>query len=1057
MLDTPFIDKSAPLLESQDYALLRKRGIEHVEALAHERWTDYNVHDPGITFLELLCYAITDLGYRTEFAVQDLLTRLIRGEAVNTSTFHTARAIFPCNPITFGDLRKVLIDIEGVRNAWIDRHTGIQYGIDPKTLVLVECATPTAGCQPAGPLNGLFDVQIEYDEFVQREERIVPLGLAARTADGGYIQSGRRGLLFHVDHPLIIRGVHVYAEVAGPVHLRVLDADGHELVRHTSIVPRADEKIRVPLDFAVQPGRNYRLVATGTRLYREAEAAFPFQIDNVIHLEAGVFGDQLQQQYYFFYDWEITYAIPPPSQIPVSTYAYTEITTTGPIVTAPEITRDDVLLEVRNRLFRHRNLCEDVVNVCDLDVEEIGICADIEVIPSANIDAVLADLFYQLGLHVSPPVHFYSIQELLDKGKSTDVLFEGPLLDHGFIDDDEFRTIERRCRLLTSDLIRIIMDDERVVAVKEISLLSFVDGEPRVETPWVLELAIDRFRAPQFSPGRSKIIFYKNDLPYYANTDRVTELLDERKAQNLPTKLKGHEQDLPVPVGVFRDLADYYPIQNELPAAYLVGQNRVPDSASELRKAQAKQLKGYLLFFDQILANYHAQLANIDTLFSWEQGDVRSYFSQEVGEILDIESLYIDHSSLQAKLEEIAEDKATAHERKLRFLEHLLARFAESTADYALMMVNLLGQDAGSERVIADRQCLLSDYPRASAERGKGFDYRYPTIADNLSGYQRRVYRLLGMRDASGEAACAIGRRDLAGHRFELVFDEPSHTWYFVLSDEAGGALLTSISCETEASIEALLDFAFTIGGDVANYASNGSGYDLMRVCRGEGADERIGYTADEASLDAVVAYFAAYAGTEGFHVVEHILLRKRTSGDPFLPVQIDEAGDCTCPEVRDPYSFRMSVVLPSWPARFKDLKFRQFVEQTLRMEAPAHVFTRICWVSHEQMKQFETAHNAWLNNLAGLENRLGGCCLDLEAGQECRERSGQFPLPPTEAGEVPQQPTADEAYAASLAALIDVMHGLHNVYPMALLHDCDDVDSDAPQISLNNTTLGTF
>ncbi|RDH85467.1 MAG: hypothetical protein DIZ78_11025 [endosymbiont of Escarpia spicata] len=59
--------------EALDYAQLRQSGLEHIEALSHDLWTDYNAHDPGITILELLCYAITDLSYRTRLPMADLL------------------------------------------------------------------------------------------------------------------------------------------------------------------------------------------------------------------------------------------------------------------------------------------------------------------------------------------------------------------------------------------------------------------------------------------------------------------------------------------------------------------------------------------------------------------------------------------------------------------------------------------------------------------------------------------------------------------------------------------------------------------------------------------------------------------------------------------------------------------------------------------------------------------------------------------------------------------------------------------------------------------------
>ena len=46
-----------------DYKFLRQKGQEYIEKLAGNIWTDYNEHDPGITILEMLSYAITDLGH----------------------------------------------------------------------------------------------------------------------------------------------------------------------------------------------------------------------------------------------------------------------------------------------------------------------------------------------------------------------------------------------------------------------------------------------------------------------------------------------------------------------------------------------------------------------------------------------------------------------------------------------------------------------------------------------------------------------------------------------------------------------------------------------------------------------------------------------------------------------------------------------------------------------------------------------------------------------------------------------------------------------------------
>ena len=57
-----------------EFAGLRRQGLKYAQQLSGEIWTDYNLHDPGVTILEQLCFALTDLLYRTGYAVPDLLT-----------------------------------------------------------------------------------------------------------------------------------------------------------------------------------------------------------------------------------------------------------------------------------------------------------------------------------------------------------------------------------------------------------------------------------------------------------------------------------------------------------------------------------------------------------------------------------------------------------------------------------------------------------------------------------------------------------------------------------------------------------------------------------------------------------------------------------------------------------------------------------------------------------------------------------------------------------------------------------------------------------------------
>jgi hypothetical protein len=45
------IKRLAPGADTLDFVSLRKQGIDYVQQLAGDIWTDYNLHDPGVTIL----------------------------------------------------------------------------------------------------------------------------------------------------------------------------------------------------------------------------------------------------------------------------------------------------------------------------------------------------------------------------------------------------------------------------------------------------------------------------------------------------------------------------------------------------------------------------------------------------------------------------------------------------------------------------------------------------------------------------------------------------------------------------------------------------------------------------------------------------------------------------------------------------------------------------------------------------------------------------------------------------------------------------------------------
>lgn len=152
-----------------DYASLREEGIRQLERMAGGQWTDFNAHDPGITILEQLCYALSDIGYRTAHPILDLLAE---GGSDPYESLHGPAEILGSCPVTPADLRRLVLDVEGVRNAWIVPLQAdtlpLYYHPGRGELSLSEQPAPS---EPVA-IKGLYRVAIDAAELMGTRVRI---------------------------------------------------------------------------------------------------------------------------------------------------------------------------------------------------------------------------------------------------------------------------------------------------------------------------------------------------------------------------------------------------------------------------------------------------------------------------------------------------------------------------------------------------------------------------------------------------------------------------------------------------------------------------------------------------------------------------------------------------------------------------------------------------------------------------------------------------------------------------------------------------------------------
>jgi hypothetical protein len=130
--DSGHVTKDQQLSKSMDYQVLRKEAIAITQQISGDKWTDYNIHDPGITILEQFCYTLTDIAYRTNLNIETLLFHAgDRQKVIESNGLFPAEEIFPTGPVSLDDYRILILDKfpNKISNCWVNRITDHQEGV----------------------------------------------------------------------------------------------------------------------------------------------------------------------------------------------------------------------------------------------------------------------------------------------------------------------------------------------------------------------------------------------------------------------------------------------------------------------------------------------------------------------------------------------------------------------------------------------------------------------------------------------------------------------------------------------------------------------------------------------------------------------------------------------------------------------------------------------------------------------------------------------------------------------------------------------------------------
>lgn len=988
-----------------DFETLRKEGIGKIQDLCGETWTDYNLHDPGVTILEQLCYGLTDLSYHSGFAVQDYLA--CESSAINfqQQALYPPKGIFPSSAVTKTDYQKILYDaIPEINYVWLEPTIDKSKG-KSKSLYTVFVKLDKKSMQSRlgnkKQKNSLSEQAVALERIHGVSERIRTsldrLG-AVLDEQNKYLETGHgvaidMGPAAQVDEQRsdqisILRKMDAVLTSMGSVWCRINNiwSDIMDSPSDSDLNVRLDEILSV-FDSALSS----ILPAVESRASNEdaSGSALPNQLmPPLLQFESSL------------------------SELKRLLSELDKLQRTGNGMTSETGTSAEadgrldefvVIKRVLSVFAAHRGLCEDIDHVKIIHTVPYFLAGEIEIQPSYNRAKIYADIFLRCAHYISSGIQVDRYETILRQAGNYEQIFTGPLTRHGFISDQYFDEADGIISVV--DLITLVSRIEGVIKVHDLYL---IDQNNKKHTSISYDLPQHIFPDLNFpqslKPQQILRLVLSQDVSH--NSDKQSPdfklydspqdevLLEETHLEIRKLIFEYHAfrnnrpsfaHLIPLPKGEQQVATKYYSTQNHFPAVYGINRYGIPHSKPPEIKAKVKQLKAYLFPFEQMMANYLQNVKEIPRLFSLDTELKQSYFSQflDNDNIPNIESLYVkDVHYSQSELSKILLHHDRFCDRRNRVLDTLLAMYGEQYPHSELQQFDCYRRFNPCQWMIENKINFLRYIKKVTRDRGKGFNYLKPVLqshngenAENLAGAHQRISLLLGLThfDRISWITDVLTKRSS-----RLVPDRIiMKSMQLLPAEMADNAIPLVIDEEkfTEVAIPFKLPpFSYAVfkaGIDIKNYRLVSSNEETI-VCLKSNLHARLWPLGHKRDQDEAIEYAYNYCSVlsqlnsacESFHLIEHVLLRPRGKKKSFAAI----------PESETFFDFRISVLFPSWTARFSNAAFRKFAEEMVVKNLPAHIVPEFYWLDFVYMQDFEQRYKNWLS------------CLQQSYGNQCQD-----------------------------------------------------------------------
>jgi hypothetical protein len=615
-----------------------------------------------------------------------------------------------------------------------------------------------------------------------------------------------------------------------------------------------------------------------------------------------------------------------------------------------------------------------------LERQQFAFEADLNVEPTVDIGAIDRQIRQQLSDYCSPSLHSVDADRIRDvsqlenagfpSGTRLPDLLDGPCTSRFFSDRDLLHVRPRR-QVRLSDVISILSDIRGVESIRRAEIRRQDANEPATpqtsEKPttsvWVLDVV--EHCVPEFN---YRLTYYRNVAsrvptlfsplpttqtraigPQTSSTDdEHTPQLDDRMPVGRYREVtRAYWQSFITSLPeVFRDrIAEVYPAR---PSKESSSAGNTQDSAVETpSNALADPTAVFFACFEHLIILLVEQLERAGQLFAWRNDNPTE-------------------SSENKSIDAIA-------------IRHLIARFNDDTASLLFARSDdshnnacqLSLQYVNELSVLWRDRHLAQNLPWLDLSRPNSTTKKSP---HGFSALERRLFYRLGLKSIARDEASPLSTflNDSITNKDNLSL--PNFSISVEWNDNAGGPTILSdeeknpIRRQLLAVRDAKVLRVQSSDGQTPRDIRHSIGIGPTRVSM-TATEKSRGQQSDEELRQTLFTQLSALF-REGIYVIEPIMLLPESSKQVFtLPLDrcpADGSGDYDM----DPVSHRLIVVAPAYAGKFTGLAHREWVERTIRTEAPAHLLIRICWITQEQMAIFESCYGTWQTQALASEQR---------------------------------------------------------------------------------------